>query len=224
MSTGIEDLDELIGGGLPPRSCSVLEVGATVPLPILRPVRPLIVHALTHGHGVFILPAMGISAAQVKEGLTPYVRMNLLNRLARVVDYGDENKEPYCVGLTGAKIQSDFLKLWKTVHQLRKASKKTVLSIVGFDTIEYVYGLEEGLRILGRDVALNRNVGDVRVNLIRPSVHLKPQLVEVADIHFVVEEIQGALVAYGVKPRTAIHDFNIEIREGTAEIKLTPVT
>lgn len=223
LSTGIEDLDELIGGGLPPRSYNVLEVGATVPLSILRLVRPLIIQALTHGHGVFILPAMGISARQVKEGLTPYVRTDLLNRLVRVVDYGDENKEPYCVRLTGAKIQSDFLKLWKTVHQLHEASKKTVLAIVGFDTVEYMYGLKEGLRILGRDVALNRNIGDVRVNIIRPSVHLKPQLVEVADTHLVVDEIQGALVAYGVKPRTAIHDFNIKIREGTAEIKLTPV-
>jgi hypothetical protein len=98
-----------------------------------------------------------------------------------------------------------------------------VLSVVGFDTVEYVYGVREGLKVLGKDASVIRNMGDVRVNVIRPSVDVRRQLIELVDMYLTVDEAQGVIFIYGVKPRTVIHDFDIRVQEGLAEIKLTPI-
>ena len=158
LSTGISDLDDISGGGMAFRSYNLLEVGSTVPITILRLVRPMVIHALAQGHPVFTLPWQGISAAQIEEGLSPYVGVEALNRSVRIVDYGPEIKEPYCVRLEGVDIQRDFWQIWKTLAELREAAGKPVLSVVGFDTVEYVYGVREGLRVLGKDASAIRNM------------------------------------------------------------------
>jgi hypothetical protein len=164
-----------------------------------------------------------VSAAQIGEALSPYTGVEALNRSVRIVDYGPEIKEPYCVKLEDVDIQRDFWQIWKTLGELREAAGKPVLSVVGFDTVEYIYGVREGLKVLGKDVSAIRNMGDVRVNVNRPSVKVRRQLIDVVDMHLTVDETRGVIFTYGVKPRTVIHDFDIRVQEGLAEIKLTPI-
>ncbi|MEM2122366.1 MAG: ATPase domain-containing protein [Candidatus Bathyarchaeia archaeon] len=220
LSTGFEDLDCLLGGGLPQRSYSTLEVGSEVPLPILRILRPMIVNALNQGHGVFLLPPMGMSASQCRESIKPYIKTDILDSRMRIVDYGPEIKEPYCVRLEGANINGDFWQIWKTLEQLRDATGRSVLSVIGFDTVEYIYGLDEGLKILGFDLSTIRNMGDIRVNLIRPSAKMRAQLVEASDIYIILDEVYGSLILYGLKPRTPIYNLDISYRDGVMESML----
>jgi KaiC/GvpD/RAD55 family RecA-like ATPase len=224
LSTGIEDLDKLLGGGLAPRSYSTIEVGSSVPIPILRLVRPMIVHALNLGYTIFLLPPMGMSAAQCKESIVPYVGADVIDRRMRVVDYGPEIKEPYCLRLEGTEIRSDFWLIWRTLEELRGASGKSVFSIIGFDSVEYIYGVDEGLKILGFDLSTIRNTGDIRVNLVRPSVKMKRQLLEASDKYLVLDETYGSLTLYGLKPRTGIYNLDISYRDGVMEAKLIPIT
>ncbi|MBS7644836.1 hypothetical protein KEJ44_02185 [Candidatus Bathyarchaeota archaeon] len=223
LSTGIEDLDGILGGGLPPRSYNTLEVGSKVSLPLLRILRPMMLHALNLGHSVLLLPPMGISAAQCKESLVPYIGVDVLNNRVRIVDFGPEIREPYCLRLEGSKIKSDFWQIWKTLEELRNATRRSVLSIIGFDTVDYVYGLDEGLKVLGLDLSTIRNAGDIRVNLARPSARIKAQLKDASDNYLVLDEVHGALIFYGLKPRTNLYNLDISYRDGILESKLIQI-
>jgi len=167
---------------------------------------------------------MGMSAAQCKESIVPYVGADVIDRRMRVVDYGPEIKEPYCLRLEGTEIRSDFWLIWRTLEELRGASGKSVFSIIGFDSVEYIYGVDEGLKILGFDLSTIRNTGDIRVNLVRPSVKMKRQLLEASDKYLVLDETYGSLMLYGLKPRTGIYNLDISYRDGVMEAKLIPIT
>ncbi|MEM2168967.1 MAG: hypothetical protein QXX99_03550 [Candidatus Bathyarchaeia archaeon] len=86
-----------------------------------------------------------------------------------------------------------MLSFWNVISEFRRLRERPVFSIVGFDTLEYVYDKDELLKVLGADLARVRNFGDVRLNIIRPERSIAEHLSALADIHIVIKEIYGAL-------------------------------
>jgi len=54
----------------------------------------------------------------------------------------------------GRSIREDMICFWNVVSEFRRQSDRPVFSVVGFDTLEYVYGKDELLKILGEDKEL----------------------------------------------------------------------
>ena len=116
-----------------------------------------------------------------------------------------------------------MLGFWSAVLEFRRQSGRPVFSVVGFDTLEYIYGKDELLKILGEDLAKIRNFGDVRLNIIRPECAIASHLSSLADIHLIVREIYGAIFLQGVKPKTPLLNIELHTDEEGAEVKLTPI-
>ena len=116
-----------------------------------------------------------------------------------------------------------MLGFWSAVSEFRRQSGRPVFSVVGFDTLEYIYGKDELLKILGEDLAKIRNFGDVRLNIIRPECAIASHLSSLADIHLIIREICGAIFLQGVKPKTPLLNIELHIDEEGSEIKLTPI-
>jgi len=223
LSSGIRDLDEVLGQMFRRGTYNLIEVGRDVPFPIIRLVRPTICNFASQGHGVIILPPRGVSAHRIKSHLVPPLDGETFERYVRVVDFGDEVKDPYILKLKGQSIEEDLETFWNVTSKLREQTGKPVLSVLGYDSVEYMYGWEGGLKILGRDVTLVRNLGDVRLNVIRPTIALAEPLRAIADVYIRVDEIDGALFLYGVKPKTPLYSFDVVTEQGVSEVKLTPV-
>lgn len=92
------------------------------------------------------------------------------------------------------------------------------------DTLEYIYGEKEVLKILGMDVAFIRNFNHLRLNIVRPNVALADYLRALADTHLIAREIHGSLFIWGIKPKTPL--LNVELLTGDefAEVKLVPAS
>ena len=90
-------------------------------------------------------------------------------------------------------------------------------------TIEYVYGREAELKVLGRAIANVRRHGDTSLNLTMPSVTLIKELRDVCDIHLRMRMVNGTIVMYGVKPHTGLYHYNIDVSRGYPIPKLTPI-
>ncbi|WP_309492297.1 ATPase domain-containing protein [Candidatus Hecatella orcuttiae] len=223
LSTGIPDMDKALGGGIRKGTYNLVEVGRDVAFPLIRLVRPTVCNFTNQGHGVLILPPRGLSAPRIKTRLVPPLEEETFQQLVRVADFGDDVEDPYILKLKGESIEEDIETFWNGASQLREQTGKPVLSVVGFDSLEYIYGREEGLKILGQDITLVRNLEDVRVNVIRPTIALAEQLRAVSDLYFKVDEIDGALFMYGVKPKTPLYYFQVVTREGISGVKLTPM-
>ena len=228
FSTGIKDLDDILKGMVRRGNYDLLEVERDVAFPLERMIRPVVCNFLNQGYGVVILPPAGITALTIRDSLRPYVDDETLKQNLRVVSYRVEGegkpREEFIIPLTGASIEKDFTKFWEVCSGLKEKTGKPVLSIVGYDTVEYTYGEMEALKILGEDLARIRNFGDLRLNIIRPTIQVADQLRALANIHMKVNQIDGALFLHGIKPRTPLLNVSIATEKGVSRVKLTPIT
>jgi len=144
-----------------------------------------------------------------------------------VIDYiftGEErSKDSEIIPLRGASILEDLEIFWGLCSELRKKTGKPVLSVVGYDSVEYTYGEKDALKTLGEDVARIKNTGDIRINIIRPTAFIASQLRALAHIHLKVEQIDGALFLHGIKPKTPLLNLNLTTKEGFSKVRLIPV-
>ncbi|MEM2816662.1 MAG: ATPase domain-containing protein [Candidatus Bathyarchaeia archaeon] len=226
LSSGFPELENLTGPILQEGSFNLLEVEKDVSLPPERLLRVTVQNALNQEVGVAILPPQGISALAVKKSLEPFVEERILERNLRVADYRamkTEKAEPYVVLLDGRFIIDDMKIIWNTLYELTKNTGRPALSIVGFDTLEYVYGKDEVLKILGADLAKVRNLNYVRLNISRPNIALTDHLKALADRYLVLRELCGALFIQGIKPKTPLLNISISTEANLAKAKLTPI-
>lgn len=226
-SSGIQDLDNMLGVMFKCGSYNLLEVETDVTLPPEHLLRVTISNALNQGTCVVILPHQGLSAPTVWKSLEPLVYEDALKDNLKVVDFkvvGEavEITEPYVILFEGRSLRKDMVNLWDTISELRNKSGKPVLTVVGFDTLEYVYGLNEILKVLGEDLAKTRKLGDVRLNIVRPECAIAAHLRSLANTHMVVRERYGAVFLQGKKPKTPLLNIELHTNE-ESEVKLIPV-
>ncbi|MEM3386664.1 MAG: ATPase domain-containing protein [Nitrososphaerales archaeon] len=223
-STGIRDLDNILTDGFIPGSYDLLEVDEDVGIPLELLLVPIISNFLSQGYPVIILPPQGISAnkmIEVLKDVTPPLE-NL-----KIVDYRFETEEtsasPYVLPLSGRSIIEDTTRFWTATLQLMKLTRRPALSIVGFDTVEYVYSEKEALRTLGESVARTKNFGVLRINIARPSMKIIDELRALATIHLRICQIDGAHFLYGVKPNTQLFNIQTKLEGHIRRYRLIPV-
>ncbi|MEM2568161.1 MAG: ATPase domain-containing protein [Candidatus Bathyarchaeia archaeon] len=226
-STGIRDLDMLVSETFVNGGFNLIEVDIDVSFPLERLIAPTICNFLNQDYGVAVIPPQGLSAQTCKNIIEPHVDEPLINRNLRIVDFrvaGETVKvPPYVLPLKGTFITEDMTRFWDTVTELREDKKKPVLTIVGYDTLEYIYGARETLKILGEDVARTKNFEDVRINIARPPMETINHLGALANIHLKVCQINGAVLIYGVKPKTQLHNLEVKVENKIRKIKLKPI-
>jgi len=223
-STGIRDLDEIVGVMHRPGCYNLLEIERDVTLSPERLLRPIVSNYLNQGGYVVILPPYGLSASTIFKSLEPLVDKEILSCNLRVVDFkafSDEDVEPYAILFEGKSIRDDMPHFWNI--DFRGRSDKPIFSVVGFDTLEYVYGRDELLKVLGADLAVTRNLGGLRLNIIRPECAITAHLSALADLHMIVRSIHGAIFLQGVKPKTPLLSIELYVDEEGAEVRLTPI-
>ncbi|RJS88237.1 hypothetical protein CW705_09385 [Candidatus Bathyarchaeota archaeon] len=221
FSTGIRDLDNLLGEAFRKGCYNLLEIGKDVAFPLERLIRPTACNFLNQGYGVLVLPPQGLSGFTVREALSPFVDAEFQNNLV-IADYRGR-EETGIIPLDGESLEEDMNHIWQAISDLRRRTGKPVFSIIGFDTIEYNYGEREALKILGEDVARTRNHEDLRLNIIRPTIRIADELEALSDIHLKIETIHNTLFLRGIKPKTPLLNISIKTSPEFSEVKLTPV-
>lgn len=225
-SSGIRDLDAVIGPMLRRGSYNLLEIEKNVTLPTERLLRATVSNVLNGGGYVVILPPQGLSAQVVFKSLKPFVPEDILEHNLKVVDIkatAAEVEKPHIILFEGRSLREDMAYLWNIISEYRRQRDKPIFSIFGFDTLEYFYGKDELLRVLGDDLTKVRNFGDVRLNVIRPECAIAGHLSALADIHLVIREINGVIFLQGIKPRTPLFNIDLYVDEEGAEVKLIPI-
>ncbi|MEM2319170.1 MAG: ATPase domain-containing protein [Candidatus Bathyarchaeia archaeon] len=226
-STGIRDLDRLVGETFAKGGFNLIEIDADVSFPLERLIGPTICNFLNQGHGVAVIPPQGLSAKTCKSIVEQHVDESTINRNLRIVDFrvaGETVKvPPYILPLKGATITEDMARFWDAVTELRENGEKPVLTIVGYDTLEYIYEAGKVLKILGEDIARTKNFEDLRVNIARPAIETLAHLRALAHIHLKICQVNGATLLYGVKPKTQIHNIEIKVENNIRKIKLKPI-
>ncbi len=226
LHTGCADLDRLLGGGLAPGSHVLLELSEKVSADLgLLLLGGPVVGTLGAGGGAFLLPSSGYDPRRLLSLLGQAVAPEHLAHL-RLGVYAQHRDQPPLqeVLLSGASIEKDFEVLWDTVFALSHDTGGPLLTSIAYDTVEYLYGRENGLKVLGASVAYLRNLRAVGIDTIRPSVAIAQQLRDITDIHLRLEQFHGVTLLLGVKPRFRWQAVLPEVGPQGLTLRLQPMT
>jgi len=228
FSTGSQELDGLLDGGYPRGSTVLLEIGRNVPILQYRLILlPTPWNFLSRGAGVFVIPSSGVGYNMIwkcsaesglpKEMLNRYLRICIFRPLAA-------KKEPYVFEVQGKNVDEDYQKCLDVVTEMQEETRQPLLSIIGVDKLLAHYGTNDTLRMLNSGATLVREYEGLLLLLLKPGYpRISEILNAIAEIHLKMIQKHGALLLYGMKPRTRLHFVEMDVTEGYPQPKLTPV-
>jgi KaiC/GvpD/RAD55 family RecA-like ATPase len=228
FSTGSPDLDLMLGGGYPKGSTVLLEVDehiSTLQYHLLAV--PTCWNFVTHGRGVIIIPSAGVDANLILKrseegGLTKDEVANLL-RVCVKDDYGFK-LEPYLVPFKGECVSEDYKRYLEVEQELMERTGQPILRVTGADTLISAYGLKETVSFLRFDASKIRETGGLGILILKPGYRkLAKILASIAEVHLKITRECGIPIVYGIKPRTSFYAIEMDVSNGYAMPKLTPI-
>jgi KaiC/GvpD/RAD55 family RecA-like ATPase len=199
ISSGIPDLDSLIGG-FKYGSCNVLEIDYGVGKRYYQMLTALASNALKNGRGVFILPSIGYQLSSRDIFVPTNVVVSQPKEDEDLEEWGDE-----------------ILGKW---DDLRERTGKPILNIIGMDAMEFAFGYKAVLNMTNRMIRRWKETNDVNVMVVKSGQESINMAVHTADTYLLVNELNGGLCIYGVIPRTEPLNMLLEERNS---ISLTPI-
>jgi KaiC/GvpD/RAD55 family RecA-like ATPase len=224
VSFGMSDLDRLTKGGMTPGSIVLIELGYGVPLYFTSILEQVIVANFASKHrGVLWVPLKKESVDSVRQRMSSMVAKEGFDRYVRVPEIASEVQDSSlsCImRIEGTNPQLDFS--WKNVtYSLREASTP-LLSLMGFDTLESIYGSKIMDQLTEHFAAVKRNHG-LFIGLVSPSTKSADRLADLATYQLKVDRIGGAVVVYGEEPFTECNVLSIGDDGERTKLDLIPI-
>ncbi len=224
FSTGIKDLDKLLGGGYKKGSYNIIEVEDNVTSSeYLAILRAIILNFIAHDQGVISVLSGGNHPEAIRNDFTRFIDKEQFDKYMRITDYfSAESNKPYILPLGVAR--DDALKiLSKTIKELRGQTNKPILNFTGLDTLEYLRGESIAIKELLTGVGSIKISNDLGLGLIKPGLKLTQSIRNMADTYLKIIDIERCACIYGVKPQTPIYAIIPDESMKIPGIKLTPL-
>jgi circadian clock protein KaiC len=228
FSTGSPDVDEMLGGGYPRGSAVLIEVDGRITtlqhhLICMTTAR----NFMAQGRGVIKVLLTGLDTKLLKTWITMGgLTVDDLNNLMRVCVkyYPDLKPEPYIVSFKGESILEDYERYINLERDLRLSTKQPVLYVTEADTLIDAYGEREALWFLRMSFTRTRETGGLSIVLVRPGYSRAAEILgSLAHVHLKMTREHGAVLVYGIKPRTSVYVLEMDTSEGYPMPRLTPI-
>jgi KaiC/GvpD/RAD55 family RecA-like ATPase len=228
FSTGNQDLDEMLEGGLPKGSIMLLEVDEKVSMLEYQMISfSFGLNFVVQGRGVLILPSSGVDYEFIKKRTLSYgISEEEFKNLALIFDYfkGDKRDKPNLVQVKGDSWKEDFHTYEEAMNELLYKTGKPILSFIGLDTLIAIYGEEAYEKILNLIITSTRKFDSATMLIAKPiRKTLSKKLGSMVDFYLRLTREHGSLLLYGIKPRTGIYVMEMDVSKGYPLPKLTPI-
>lgn len=223
VSTGVMDLDRLTNGGLERGTMALIELGQGVPSTISSMIeQSLVANFLTLRRGVLWVPLRKVSADAVRGQMTSMVTKEQFEKCVRVPEVAAqvESSAPYIMPVEGSDAAIDLK--WKIISYSLSGTESPMLSLLGFDSLESIYG-EKVMDHLPEHLGIMKRTKGVCVCITSPSSKSTDKLSDLANVHLKVDRIGGTIVIYGDEPFTECNALALEERHKGGKISLTPI-
>jgi len=228
FSTGSPSLDEMLGGGYPRGSAVLIEIDEQI-----STLQYHLIAAITacnfaaQGRGVIIVSSRGVDASLILKRVEEYgLTIDEVNRLLRICvkEYPGFKPKPYLIAFGGKSVDEDYAKYMKGELELIESTGQPILHVIGVDTLTDNYGVRETISAIRTYATRVRETGGLGIALLKPGYpRLAKILSATADIHLKITREHGAVLVYGVKPRTNLHVLEMDTSKGYPMPKLTPI-
>ncbi|HVH14479.1 MAG TPA: gas vesicle protein GvpD P-loop domain-containing protein [Candidatus Angelobacter sp.] len=222
-STGVQDLDRILGGGVERSTLLLIDVDSSVPPRWMRLLLNIMrANFVNQGGACFILPTGGYSSENVSKALTPLVGEAAMNERVRIAAYSrNSSPKEWKVQLSG-QLQEDVRTFAETWAPLAKNTAGTIVS-VNLDRLAAVYGDDSalpGFTEIGEGL---RDAEALQVCTSSIPTKVRQDTLRNADYHLKVQNEGGCFIVYGIKPFTQEYAVRAEFDEGYPTITLIPV-
>ena len=226
-STGVEDLDRMLGGGYPRGSICTLDLGEELPGGVLELLaRPTICNFLMQGDGVVSVPVGWRSPKQLAKYVKPYVSKDRFNRLYRVVRYrgaAEGRLEPYEVTLPSDRPEDFARELIAVAEELRKVTGGVRVG-VGICSLAERFGVRGATSMLEKlAIYARQSSALVQCSAMGCTAELEKTLKRLSSVYLKARMTCGTVLLYGEKPRTELYVLEVDASLGYPVPKLTPV-
>jgi KaiC/GvpD/RAD55 family RecA-like ATPase len=222
-STGVQDLDRILGGGVERSTLLLIDVDSNVPPRWIRLLLNIMrANFVNQGGACFILPTGGYSSDNVAKALRPLVGEPAMKERVRIAAY-NRNSSPkeWKVQLSG-ELQEDVRTFTRTWAPLAKNTAGTIVS-VDLDRLATVYGDEfalPGFTEIGEEL---RDAEALQICTSSIPTKVRQDTLRNADYHLKVQNEGGSLLIYGIKPFTQEYAVRAEFDKAYPVIKLIPI-
>ncbi len=223
-STGVRDLDAILGGGFPKKSVVLYEVIGRIGF-IGTSYLLQWLNAICQGRGAIILPREGMDSYQVRELITRYVDEKTFRKFARIVEKTEMGEEEdYTVGISGKP--DEDIQAWRgAVEELKRVTNdQAVLWWVGVDRMEHMYDHGELMRLLSDLQVVAQRNGDLTIRRATTEGRSCKMLSHMSSVHLTFANPHDSHMLVGVKPLFAPHYFQPDFSKGYPQLHLIPVT
>jgi len=228
ISSQIEILDEILGGGFSRGSFNVIEIRKDVGDSYIWFFLPMIINALRENKLIYLVPPAGIPYSLIMELFSIIEPLDTIKRktIFFAINFPrlqhQRNKNIFY--MDAMSLERAFEQTEDVITEAQDRIKSTgVIGIVGVDALEYTYGIEQLRSILTRWVTTAKGGDRAVFAVIRKNQEIKNEIVQLSDTHFVFEVRNNTLLFYGRVPWTKYYTLITEVTNNTLHIDLLPI-
>ena len=227
ISTGVKEIDKILGGGLSKGSTAMVEYGDDLSLLGYQSIiAHMIINCVQQGIHCVKVPSSGWDERRLRRGILPFVKEEDYQKYFTVFEIRGEKKEvrDNVKVLEGVILSEEFQVFREYISQL----KPPVMVIIGTDWLEYQYRLkalgnfEEALEIFAYWIMELREAGNVAVFAMPSGGILGEGLGHMVTTRFKLTVLDRSVILYCNRPDTKLHCLENVITEDTLRLKLTP--
>ena len=230
-SSGLVQLDDILGGGYQKGSIVLLEIEENVStLEYNMFTLPCIGNFLMHDKSVIEIPSVGVglglSMALMMQA-APADKVASLVKLCIPKEHLTTSLESsHVLTFDGDDVPGSVERFTKMVAELTERFVQTSLYIEGVDTLFSSFGPENVLKILNSTINSSRTHGNLNLIILRPGIpapFLYDMLRSVSDVHLRLTKKLGVLLFYGLKPWTGMYSVQQDHGRGYPWPTLVPL-
>jgi len=222
-STGSEDLDKLLQGGIKKGSSVLIDLNSTVsPRVGILLVDIITANFINQGGSAFIVPYSIFSSQTVADSMRSFVGNTALNERVRIAEYNQGlPDEKWRVKMKG-KIEEDIPILNKYWSQLGAISTSRMMKF-DFDKLAQVYGEDIGVPSLGEIGAGIRESAAFMMAVVSRPTMLREELQRSVDYYLKTQTLDESLLIYGIKPFSNVHGVEFSFERGYPRLSLMEI-
>jgi KaiC/GvpD/RAD55 family RecA-like ATPase len=226
FSTGIDDLDKILGGGFKRGSYNILDVDDNIlSSEYLLLLRPVLLNFINHDQGVLMVPSAGEHPESIRNDLGSYIDLDTLSEKLYFLDYfATSSVKEYIIPMGSARKEGLQQKGMEIIQRLRGKEGKPYLDFVGLDTMEYLIGESLTLRHLLTGVSKTKVTKTLGIGIAKPGLKIGQGIRNMSDVYLRMMKINSIPCFFGVKPETQIFAIMPSEKHGFPNLELIPLT
>jgi len=236
FSSGIPDLDRVLGGGFKRGSVALFEMDETVGLEDLDLILfPTYLNALYQSRGmVGVLPSRD-SPHDFRARLTRYLTRRRFDSRVRIFDYvGEDEGLSYVVTIgdpdadpirpaPDPKVKKQALAKAVAAERAAQGGRgRPFLELVAFEVFDTLMGSEKALKALYHGVKRTRQLGNLGIGILGPGLGCAAGVRRMVDTQFVLHRDDVGLVVRGARPIFPSHLVIPDPSNGRPHAALVP--